>query len=46
MAVLPYGAATAAVGMNGHVFTDRDKLAAVIATWLPTRRPTGNVSLT
>jgi putative hydrolase of the HAD superfamily len=28
------------VGMNGHVFTDRDELVAVIDTWLPTRRPT------
>ena len=28
------------VGMNGHVFTDRDELAAVIDTWLPARRPT------
>jgi putative hydrolase of the HAD superfamily len=32
--------AAQAVGMNGHVFTDRDELAAVIDTWLPTRRPT------
>ncbi|MGW1055710.1 HAD-IA family hydrolase [Streptomyces sp. NPDC002521] len=32
--------AAQATGMNGHVFTDRDKLAAVIDTWLPTRRPT------
>ncbi|WP_369387497.1 HAD family hydrolase [Streptomyces sp. CG1] len=33
--------AAQATGMNGHVFTDRDGLAAVIGTWLPTRRPTG-----
>ncbi|MFD5074463.1 HAD-IA family hydrolase [Streptomyces sp. NPDC058371] len=32
--------AAQAMGMNGHVFTDRDELAAVINTWLPTRRPT------
>ena len=32
--------AAQATGMNGHVFTDRDQLAAVIDTWLPTRRPT------
>ncbi|WP_055615288.1 HAD-IA family hydrolase [Streptomyces phaeochromogenes] len=32
--------AAQAVGMNGHVFTDRDELAAVIDTWLPARRPT------
>ncbi len=32
--------AAQAVGMNGHVFTDRDELTAVIDTWLPTRRPT------
>ncbi|MEU9875033.1 HAD-IA family hydrolase [Streptomyces phaeochromogenes] len=32
--------AAQAVGMNGHVFTDRDELTAAIATWLPTRRPT------
>lgn len=32
--------AAQAVGMNGHVFTDRDELAAAIDTWLPTRRPT------
>jgi len=32
--------AAQAVGMNGHVFTGRDELAAVIDTWLPTRRPT------
>ncbi|MFF5007077.1 HAD-IA family hydrolase [Streptomyces phaeochromogenes] len=32
--------AAQAVGMNGHVFTGRDELAAAIATWLPTRRPT------
>ncbi|MER5899187.1 HAD family phosphatase [Streptomyces mirabilis] len=31
--------AARATGMNGHVFTDRDELAAVIDTWLPTRRP-------
>ncbi|MGW3418896.1 HAD family hydrolase [Streptomyces phaeochromogenes] len=31
--------AAQAVGMNGHVFTGRDELAAVIDTWLPTRRP-------
>ncbi|WP_405922761.1 HAD-IA family hydrolase [Streptomyces sp. NBC_00035] len=30
--------AAEAVGMNGHVFTDRDELAAVIETWLPTGR--------
>ncbi|WP_326718531.1 HAD family phosphatase [Streptomyces sp. NBC_00243] len=30
--------AARAVGMNGHVFTDRDELAAVIDTWLPTGR--------
>ncbi|WP_329374748.1 HAD-IA family hydrolase [Streptomyces sp. NBC_01483] len=29
--------AAQAMGMNGHVFTDRDELAAVIDTWLPTR---------
>jgi putative hydrolase of the HAD superfamily len=29
--------AAQATGMNGHVFTDRDELAAVIDTWLPTR---------
>ncbi|MER6142481.1 HAD family phosphatase [Streptomyces sparsogenes] len=33
--------AARAVGMNGHVFTGRDELAAVIATWLPTRLPIG-----
>ncbi|MEU9955853.1 HAD-IA family hydrolase [Streptomyces sp. NPDC050982] len=32
--------AAQAVGMNGHVFTDRDELAAAIDTWLPSRRPT------
>jgi putative hydrolase of the HAD superfamily len=32
--------AARATGMNGHIFTDRDELAAVIDTWLPTRRPT------
>ncbi|MEU9781181.1 HAD-IA family hydrolase [Streptomyces phaeochromogenes] len=32
--------AAQAVGMNGHVFTGRDELAAVIDTWLPARRPT------
>jgi putative hydrolase of the HAD superfamily len=32
--------AAQATGMNGHVFTDRDELAAVVDTWLPTRRPT------
>lgn len=32
--------AAQAVGMNGHVFTGREELAAVIDTWLPTRRPT------
>ena len=32
--------AAQAVGMNGHVFTGHDELAAVIDTWLPTRRPT------
>ncbi|MEV6168685.1 HAD-IA family hydrolase [Streptomyces sp. NPDC051954] len=32
--------AAQAIGMNGHVFTGRDELAAVIETWLPTRRPT------
>ncbi|MEU9899058.1 HAD-IA family hydrolase [Streptomyces phaeochromogenes] len=32
--------AAQAVGMNGHVFTDRDELTAAIDTWLPTRRPT------
>ncbi|MCT9112984.1 HAD family hydrolase [Streptomyces mirabilis] len=31
--------AARATGMNGHVFTDRDELAAVIDTWLPARRP-------
>ena len=31
--------AAQAIGMNGHVFTGRDELAAVIDTWLPTRRP-------
>ncbi|MCX4977544.1 HAD-IA family hydrolase [Streptomyces sp. NBC_00620] len=30
--------AAQATGMNGHVFTDRDELAAVIDTWLPTGR--------
>lgn len=30
--------AAQATGMNGLVFTDRDELAAVIDTWLPTRR--------
>ncbi|WP_328685289.1 HAD family hydrolase [Streptomyces sp. NBC_00343] len=30
------------MGMNGHVFTGRDKLAAVIDNWLPTRRSTRN----
>ncbi|GAX57415.1 HAD-IA family hydrolase [Streptomyces olivochromogenes] len=29
--------AAQAMGMNGHVFTDRDELAAVIDAWLPTR---------
>lgn len=33
--------AARATGMNGHVFTDHDELAAVIDTWLPIRRPTG-----
>ncbi|WP_326729593.1 HAD-IA family hydrolase [Streptomyces phaeochromogenes] len=32
--------AAQAVGMNGHVFTGRDELAAFIDTWLPARRPT------
>ncbi|MGW2288280.1 HAD-IA family hydrolase [Streptomyces phaeochromogenes] len=32
--------AAQAVGMNGHVFTGRDELAAAIDTWSPTRRPT------
>ncbi|MEV7346133.1 HAD-IA family hydrolase [Streptomyces sp. NPDC093544] len=32
--------AARAMGMNGHVFTDRDELEAVIDTWLPTRQPT------
>ncbi|MBL1090708.1 MULTISPECIES: HAD-IA family hydrolase [Streptomyces] len=32
--------AAQATGMNGHLFTDRDELAAVIDTWLPTRHPT------
>ncbi|MGW1211740.1 HAD family hydrolase [Streptomyces sp. NPDC002499] len=31
--------AARATGMNGHVFTGRDALAAVVDTWLPTRRP-------
>ncbi|MFD3308162.1 HAD-IA family hydrolase [Streptomyces sp. NPDC058694] len=31
--------AARAVGMNGHVFTGRDELTAVIDTWLPSRRP-------
>jgi len=36
--------AARATGMNGHVFTDPDELAAVVdtwlpATWLPVRRP-------
>ncbi|WP_405969958.1 HAD family phosphatase [Streptomyces sp. NBC_00988] len=31
-----------AMGMNGHVFTGRDELAAVIDSWLPTRRSTWN----
>ncbi|WP_327406217.1 HAD-IA family hydrolase [Streptomyces sp. NBC_01288] len=35
--------AARAMGMNGHVFTGRDELAAVMGTWLTTRRPTGNV---
>ncbi|MCX5563183.1 HAD family phosphatase [Streptomyces sp. NBC_00038] len=30
--------AAQAIGMNGHVFTGRDELAAVIDTWLPTHR--------
>ncbi|MFD9325071.1 HAD-IA family hydrolase [Streptomyces sp. NPDC060065] len=30
--------AAQATGMNGHVFTHRDELAAVIDTWLPTGR--------
>ncbi|WP_329543702.1 HAD-IA family hydrolase [Streptomyces sp. NBC_01356] len=30
--------AAQATGMNGHVFTDRDELAAVIDTWLPAGR--------
>ncbi|MFD3583700.1 HAD-IA family hydrolase [Streptomyces sp. NPDC058683] len=29
--------AAQAMGMHGHVFTDRDELAAVIDTWLPPR---------
>ncbi|MFG3117533.1 HAD family hydrolase [Streptomyces sp. NPDC048197] len=33
--------AAQATGMNGHLFTDRDELAAVIDTWLPTRHHTG-----
>ncbi|MFF9768242.1 HAD family hydrolase [Streptomyces sp. NPDC014636] len=33
--------AAQATGMNGHVFTDRDELAAAIETWLSTRHPTG-----
>ncbi|MCX4820651.1 HAD family phosphatase [Streptomyces sp. NBC_01142] len=32
--------AAQATGMNGHVFTDRDELAAVIDTWPPTRQST------
>ncbi|MFC8664747.1 HAD-IA family hydrolase [Streptomyces sp. NPDC057199] len=32
--------AAQALGMNGHVFTGRDELAAAVDTWLPTRRPT------
>ncbi|MFD7288837.1 HAD family hydrolase [Streptomyces sp. NPDC059863] len=32
--------AAQAIGMNGHVFTGRDELAAAIGAWLPTRRST------
>ncbi|MFD8089314.1 HAD family hydrolase [Streptomyces malaysiensis] len=32
--------AAQATGMNGHIFTRRDELTAVIDTWLPTRRLT------
>ncbi|WP_329165051.1 HAD-IA family hydrolase [Streptomyces sp. NBC_01717] len=35
--------AAQATGMNGHVFTDRDELTAIIDTWLPTRRLTGKL---
>ncbi|WP_405855532.1 HAD family phosphatase [Streptomyces sp. NBC_01515] len=34
--------AARAMGMNGHVFTGRDELTAVIDSWLPTRRSTRN----
>ncbi|MFJ9377092.1 HAD family hydrolase [Streptomyces sp. NPDC101455] len=34
--------AARAMGMNGHVFTGRDELTAVIDGWLPTRRSTRN----
>lgn len=37
--------AAQATGMNGHVFTDRDELTALIDTWLPSRRPTRNETL-
>ncbi|MFC5219977.1 HAD-IA family hydrolase [Streptomyces coerulescens] len=30
--------AAQATGMNGHVFTDRDRLAAAVDTWLPSPR--------
>ncbi|WP_030416027.1 HAD-IA family hydrolase [Streptomyces sp. NRRL S-1448] len=32
--------AAQATGMNGHLFTDHDELAAVIDAWLPTRHTT------
>ncbi|WP_234384867.1 HAD family hydrolase [Streptomyces sp. MMG1121] len=38
--------AAQATAMNGHVFSDRDELTAVIDTWLPARRPTGKWHLT
>ncbi|MEV8540411.1 HAD family phosphatase [Streptomyces sp. NPDC051572] len=34
--------AARAMGMHGHLFTGRDELAAVIDSWLPTRRSTWN----
>ncbi|MEU1376874.1 HAD-IA family hydrolase [Streptomyces triculaminicus] len=37
--------AALATGMNGHLFTDRDELAAVIDTWSTTQRPRGNDTL-
>lgn len=37
--------AAQATGMNGHVFTARDELAAAIDTWLPSRRRKRNDTL-